>query len=100
MDRIVLKAEDFDRLDIPCTAPFGDNEEGTGQYCNPEDCPVARALIRQGFEYDAVGVNTVFVDYEDVSIRLRFDGTLKNVERCREELLAGAKEAYIEITLT
>jgi hypothetical protein len=88
MSKLTLIASDFDSLELSCLY----SETGTGQYISNTDCPIARAAKRAG--YKDVQVDPNHVDSKDT---IKIKGHPDDVERCREELLAGATEAYIEI---
>ncbi len=107
MDKIVLKPEDFERLDISCGGYDYTNQcEGTNQFVNNFNCPIANALRRQGFKDICVSTfkievkpkfNWMLPFKSRTSQEFVIKGWLLDVERCRKELLAGATEAYIEV---
>jgi hypothetical protein len=91
-DKISLIAEDF-TLD-KCTADFDlkTREPGTSQYYDNRDCPIARALKRAGAE------SFMVFPYNVTGLNIGIAGDYYDVERCRLELLAGAEEAFINVT--
>lgn len=93
-DKIELIASDFNTLEEPCSALW---DGGTGQYTINNDCPIARAVKRAGYPRADVTPEKVFEHRFNTHPMLLIDGSLAEVERCREELLAGAPAAYIRI---
>lgn len=92
--KIPLTADCFDSLDVRCTS------DGTNQFVSNDDCPIARSIKKTTKQSLIVTALYVMMKvkgkgFEDL---LLIKGNAYEVERCREELLAGAEVAYIEVT--
>lgn len=67
------------------------------QYCNNSDCPIYRALKRQGVDLRAVGREFVLLNYiREHNSSIEIKGQYEDVERCRLSLVNGAKYAVIK----
>lgn len=86
-----ITADCFNSLDIPCWGRY------SSQYLDPTDCPIARACKAVGGDF-RIGPFSAITNGGFYECVLRLKGDIPDVERCREELLAGADVAYITIT--
>ncbi len=67
------------------------------QYCNNTDCPIYRALKRQGVSLRAVGKEFVILNYmREHNSAIEIKGQYEEVERCRKTISNGAKYAIIK----
>lgn len=64
------------------------------QFTSPWNCPIYKACKRLGMDVESVGTGNISLNTEK---DIRIEGMHTDIERCRQELVAGAPFAEIEI---
>jgi len=90
------------RLDASCFDSLIESSllHGTGQFVRNRDCPMYRAFKLTNVNLEYMGsVRYKLFGERDTHFTTPSDSCAHEVERCRLELLGGANEAFIEMTI-